>query len=385
MRRLLTIFFLAFLASCSNKENKSTEQKNAFGNLSYSVDTVVIDPGESFLVIQNEFQLEHFSSLAKDQKTLYLFNNQDYNLAVIDLDQLKLLEFLPFEKEGPNGVGEHVQSVQSLTKDQFLFTNFQSTGIFDSNGKNLTSFKLSNSEFTGLEIDSPFNYQLLMTSDQNWFFSLTGYYNNGAKDLVKLNPKDKTGEFISLPALNIANDFSVMMSDRSILSVPQSILREVNGAHFISNEVTSSVYKFDYQKDSLQLITFQHQLVPNSKTVSVKNEVSGQAEFFAETAKSSSQISFGKMMWDDKRQFYFRLGHKIITSPLEEGSEIENEKNYKSFVYLFVYDADLNLLGETLLENIGRHPRFYFMKDGKLWSYVNLEDELGFAVFSFDF
>ena len=30
-------------------------------------------------------------------------------------------------------------------------------------------------------------------------------------------------------------------------------------------------------------------------------------------------------------------------------------------------------------------PTHYFFKDGKLYSYVNAEDELGFAVFTFDF
>jgi hypothetical protein len=73
------------------------------------------------------------------------------------------------------------------------------------------------------------------------------------------------------------------------------------------------------------------------------------------------------------------LGSKIVTS------SIEGEDSFESKVYLFAYDADLNLLGETLLENLTSTPRFYFFKDGKLWSYANVNDELGFAVFTFDF
>ncbi|MCE7055938.1 DUF4221 domain-containing protein [Algoriphagus sp. AGSA1] len=386
MRKLLTISVLALLLSCGGKSDaEKSGTGNILENLSYSVDTVVVDSGDEFITIANEFQLELSSSLSKDNKTLYLFNNNDHKLSVVDLDQLKLREFLPFEKEGPNGVGEYVQSIQVLSNDQFLFTNFQATGIFDRNGKNLESFKLHKAEFDGLELDSPFNYQMLMTSDQNRLFSLTGYFNDGAKDLVKLNPKERTGEIIDLPALDVASDFSVMMSDRSIMAVPQSSLREINGTLFISNEVTSSVYRYDYQKDSLQLTTFQHQLVQNAKTGSLKNEVSSQDEFFAETAKSSSQISFHKFMWDESRRQFFRLGHKIISSTIEDISDIENKESYKSIIYLFVYDSELNLLGETIFEKITQRPRFYFFKDGKLYSYVNVEDELGFAVFTFNF
>ena len=39
----------------------------------------------------------------------------------------------------------------------------------------------------------------------------------------------------------------------------------------------------------------------------------------------------------------------------------------------------------TKIENLKAEPRSYFWKDGKLYSYVNVEDELGFAVFTFNF
>lgn len=386
MKKLLPVLFLIVLVSCGEKgETEKAESNNILENLTYSVDTVVVDPGDDFLTIPSEFQLETLSSLSKDKKTLYLFNNKDHTMAIVNLDQLKLMEFIPFEKEGPNGVGEYAQSLQALPNNQFLFTNFQATGIFDLNAKNLSSFKLNTAEFEGLKIDSPFNSQLLMTSDPNWLFSLTGYFNDGAKDLVKLNPKERTGEIIDLPALDIAKDFSVMMSDRSIISVPQSSIRNSNGMLLISNEVTSAVYRYDYQKDTLQLITFQHQLVPNAKTGSLKSEVSSRDELLAETVKSSSQISFDNFIWDESRKQFFRLGHKIITSAIAVPSDIENKNSYKSAIYLFVYDAELNLLGERLLEKLTNRPRFYFFKDGKLWTYVNVEDELGFAVFTFDF
>jgi hypothetical protein len=42
-------------------------------------------------------------------------------------------------------------------------------------------------------------------------------------------------------------------------------------------------------------------------------------------------------------------------------------------------------LGEIYLPELKKVPDYPFFKDGKLWSYVNVDDELGFAVFTFDF
>ena len=382
MKNLFPLFLLIAFASCGEKgSSETTEAINVLEDLTYTVDTVVVDSGEDFLSIQNEFQLESSSSMSDDKRLFYLFNNENHTIAVVDLDQLRLLEFLSFEKEGPNGVGQYVQGIQALADQKFLISNFQASGIFDSKGNKLENYKLEAAEFEGLNITSPFSSQLLMTSDGKSLFSLTGFYNQGAKDLARLDPNQKTGEVIDLPELDIANDFSINLQskDGTMTSVPQSIIQDINGKLYVTNEVTSSVYRYDYKADSLELLTFLHQLVPSAKSGSLKNKVSSRDELFAEMEKSTTQTGFKKLLWDETRQRFFRLGSKIIPST------IESDDSYKSDVYLFIYDADLHLLGEKLLENLSVYPRFYFLKDGKLWSYVNVEDELGFAVFTFNF
>jgi hypothetical protein len=384
-KQFLFLLFVSIIFSCQEKFSEKIEQSNILENLTFTVDTVVVDPGDDFLTISSEYQLKNLSSLSEDKRTLYLFNNKTHQLAEIDLDQLKLIRSIPFEKEGPNGVGEFVQSIQVLPANQFLFTNIQSTGIFGQNAKNLHSFRLNSSEFQGLSIDEPFNSELLMTLDKKWIFSLTGFFNEGAKDLIKLNAKEKTGSVIDLPELDAANNFVVMMNDRSMMMAPQTKIRNFNEILLITNEVTSSVYRYDILKDSMQLLTFQHQLVPNEKTGTLKNEVSSIEELFAEMEKSSAQISFHEFMWDEKRERFFRLGLKVINSNVNEISDLQKENSYQSEVYLFAYDSDLNLVGESLLESLSDFPTFYFFKDGKLWSYVNVNDELGFAVMDFKF
>lgn len=382
MKKLFALSLLTVLYSCSEKESsEGTKKSIILENVSYSVDTVVMDSGEEVLAISNEYKLRNSSSLSENHQFLYFLNNDDNSISKIDLNQSRLLEVFHFEKEGPNGTGAYVQRQQVLPEEQFLITDYQSSGIFNKEGSKLQEFKLNTKEFSGLDPDTQFSNQLLLSSDSKWLFSLTGLYNQGAKDLVKLNPNTKSGELIDLPALEIANDFSVsLQSDQgSMFFVPQSILQEINGALFISNEVTSSIYKYDYQTDSLQLFTYSHQLVPSIKTGKLKGEVSSQEEFYAEMQESSTQVGFEKLLWDEKSNRFFRFGKKILP---KEG---DDPNAYTAEVYLFIYDKDLNLLGETFLEDLDQQPVFYFFKDGKLWSYVNVEDELGFAVFTFDF
>ncbi|EAZ81737.1 hypothetical protein ALPR1_00810 [Algoriphagus machipongonensis] len=75
---------------------------------------------------------------------------------------------------------------------------------------------------------------------------------------------------------------------------------------------------------------------------------------------------------------YWRFGKKTF-----EGKEKGDPRTFE--IYLFAYDEDFHVLGETKLDELKTMPSTYFFKDGKLWSYVNVEDELGFAVFTFNF
>jgi hypothetical protein len=95
-------------------------------------------------------------------------------------------------------------------------------------------------------------------------------------------------------------------------------------------------------------------------------------------AAVNAQIHFGRFFWDDTRKLYFRLSQKAkeIASP-------DQKTNHETFIH--AYDENLHLVGEAKLDVLQEKIYDQFFKDGKLWSYVNVKDELGFAVFTFDF
>ncbi|TXE14792.1 DUF4221 family protein [Algoriphagus aquimarinus] len=379
MKKLIPVLFL--IASCGEKgSTESAESGNVLENLTYSVDTLVVDAGGELLSIENYLQLEGSSSLSEDQKFFYVFNNKDHTLAVVDLDQLKLVEVLPFEKEGPDGVGEYIAGLQALPDGRFLITGFEKAGVFNREGKKLDDIPLIAEKYEGIETDLPIYLKLTRSAEMNLLFSFTGYSDFGEKKLVLINPSQKSGKTIKLPEIEKAQEFDItLISNQGSISLMTPLyIQELNGQVYVSNGISSGVYTYDYQADSMRLITFQHQLVPSAVSGTVKNEVSSREEFNSEVEKITTQIAFEKLLWDEKSNHFFRIGRKTIP-------KIKKDTPYKSEVYLFIYDENLNLLGEKLLEDLTNPPRFYFMKDGKLYSYVNVEDELGFAVFTFDF
>lgn len=155
-------------------------------------------------------------------------------------------------------------------------------------------------------------------------------------------------------------------------------MEKENGQLLISAAPRSGFYSLDTQTDSLKFIDIQHKIVPNQWSITVDNTPSDEATFMEDRRKVNEQMNFMAIRWDKSREMYLRLGKKTYLG--------ENPGDPSSFeFYLFAYDKDFNVLGETKLGELKSEPRSYFWKDGKLWSYVNVDDELGFAVFTFDF
>lgn len=381
MKKLLPLLFLIVFASCGEKgSSESSESKNILENLTYSIDTVVVDPGDEIISIQNEYELHRISTVSEDGQFFYLYNGSGPNLAIIDLNKLKLVELIPFDREGPNGIGGHVENLQVLSDERFLITTFKAAGIFDKQGLKLTNFPLNAEAYDGIDTDLPISELLTITSDERLLFSFSGFLNSSDKELVIIDPINKSGKIVKLPELEKVKELTVNFNgDQFSTTYMEPVYLQIfNKKLYISNGASSSVYTYDYESDSIRLVTFPHQLVPPAKSGSVKNEVSSQQEMTDEMRKVVSQVGFKELLWDDKSEHFFRLAAKSVPDANKKGP-------YDNEVYLFIYDSELNLLGESKLEGFTQDLRNYFFKDGKLWSYVNVEDELGFAVFTFDF
>ncbi|WP_439489333.1 DUF4221 family protein [Algoriphagus sp.] len=374
MKTLLTISVLALLSACSGKETGSTESGNILENLSYSVDTVVVDSGEDIFDLSG---LVHLSTQVKNPNFIYQFDEKQSKIHKIDLDSKSLISTFEFEKEGPDGIGKTFSGFEVLSGERFLIASFESQGVFDASGTK--EFDLNVSDYFDPENDYQeellIPYELRLSPDGKYAYVLAGDFFEGIWYFARLDLVNKTSRVWEMPELLSSKDFTIMLTSETFdLRAEDVHLNKLKDGVAVTVGSSSSVYAYYPSSDSLQLIKFPHTLTAAEKSGTYPPEVSSQNGFEKVVAAIDSEISFDALAWDSSTSRYFRFASRKPTIASE-----------KEEVFLYAYDAGLKLLGEQKVDGLTSRPTNYFFKDGKLYSYVNVEDELGFAVFTFDF
>ena len=379
MKKLAPYLFLVLLFSCENASSNIAESENVLENFSFTLDTVVIDPGGEIISLQTGLG---FSSITADGRKLILLDGTNQSVAEIDLDELRLLRKTQFEKEGPNGIGSYPGGFQLLSDGNYLISGYQGNAIFTPTAEKFrdVQFLAGNIDSLSQDLEKTAYFGLLASEDRSHFLSLPGNFFDGTRDLLVADFPDVKGKMINIPAMDIASEMRIVLQSAQsmMVAVENIVLQDLDGWAVISSSATSDVYLYDYSADSLRLVSYSHTLVPNKKEKKARTEVESEEEFRKEWAKHQEQIGFQKFFWDERSQRYCRFG-SISIPKSSPGAE------QKSEIFLFAYDKDFKLIGETMIEELSEVPQFPFFKDGKLWSYVNVDDELGFAVLTFNF
>jgi hypothetical protein len=383
MKRLLTITFLAILTACGGKESDSTEQKNILENLTYTVDKVVIDSGEDFFVIPYGLGGIGFT---KDKERLWFFENDPLHLVQVDLNELKLIGKTEFQKEGPNGIGPYISDFQIGPTNELVIQGYVSYAKFNTSGELTENLKVIPEGIDSeLANDHSKLYQRAVYDFQkNRIYTQPYKEGNADKQLFIIDHQSKKVTAVPIPEMKSVSDFSrthVEESDGNgmiYFFAAFDYIEKENEQLLISAAPMSGFYRLDPKTDSLEFVAIQHKIVPNDWNFSLMEAYSDASAFEEDERKVNEQLNYMAIKWDDTRKLYLRLGKKTYLA--------ENRADPSTYeVYLFAYDTDFNVVGETKIEGLKEPPSTYFWQDGKLWSYVNVEDELGFAVFTFDF
>ncbi|SIO06172.1 DUF4221 family protein [Algoriphagus halophilus] len=382
MKQLNILFLVSILISCSAKEEESTSE-NILEDLRFSIDTVMIDSGEDIL---NLSQGIFPNGLSHDMSRLYFFENKPFQLVEVDLDKLKVLKKTGFEVEGPNGVGSYLSHLKVGPKDNLFLISSSIAGIFNQDAE-----KLENLRFTPSGIDSTLatNFNALYSRsvydfENQKLYSQPSFLDVGDNVLVIINTKTQSAITLPVPKMKIVDEYS----GTYMFETDQG---EIIAFHFVGSFITllpkvviistaarSGIYSLDLTTEQLEYIDIQHHTVPNEIKVEIPQNPSSPAQIQNIQHEIFKNVNFLEMQWDDTRQLYFRLGESTV-----RGASREDPLSYE--YYLFAYDQDFNVLGEKKLDGVNFGLMHVFFKDGKLWSYVNVGDELGFAVFTFNF
>lgn len=385
MKNLSVLFLIALLFSCSrNEENKDSSSSNILEDLTFTVDTLVMDPGEDIFNLGMGIRS---LNLSQDKKFLYYFENMPPKLLKVDLEKEILISKTDFEPEGPNGIGVFVGTIQVGPDGKLaLLGNNGVYGVFDQNG---TKIENLNNKPEGIDPNlAENNFSLYGNSIYDWenekIYSWpvdTEFKSSSQKPgLITIDLASNSAKIIEAPEMEIVDKYSIVFEQNGSFRVsPQEVqLSEHDSKILISCSAMCDFYEFDPATEEIKFIQIDHHLVPNKLTGEINNRPESEEGFMDEMAKVNAQIYYQKLHWDPKRQIFLRLAQKVFMpkTPDEE---------YKFEYFLLAYDKEFNLLGETKLDQKERIDYNVFFKDGKLWSYVNVEDDLGFAVFTFDF
>ena len=381
MKKILPFLSLILCAACGEKgSSEDANSDNILENLTFTVDTVVVDPAEEIIDLSNHLRL---ADISKDRKKLFLFTESDNKLSVINLDHLNLEKKIPYEKEGPNGVGSFLWNLDLISDDRFYLMTFNTAAIFDFKGIKHETINLEEEDIQGIKDKTLQNNRLKVTEDLKWYYTVPGSdFDQGdqSAELAIINRENNEGKLFPLPALDKTQEYKVILTDGPMMQVyvEEYFLSEFFGKFFVTSSATSDIYTIDPKNDSLVLHSFDLKHTPKEKTEPPKRtEFTEREAWREEINKIHTQITFGGLLWDESRKNFFRFANILIPSLSED---IPSKRQ----VFLLAFDETLTLIGETEIEDLYESPEFPFFKNGKLYSFVNVEDELGFAVFTFD-
>jgi len=345
--------------------------------MSYSIDTVRINSKNEILDL---WGFASFSALDLEEKSIFSYNSHNHSLDQIDLEKLEFKKRIAFDKEGPNGTGEMFVGFNVLQDDRFLIQSFEQSAIFDNNGSLIQKLDWRNSIDSNGEKFGDFpRRQIIVDSKDLLVFGLSYDYENIEVNLDVLSVGANKVDRLDLNSKKSYGDLCIRSAQSGNIVDPSIELIHQNNKVFISYEFSNEIVYYDYSVKALRFVEYNPRLTP--KRVKQPNISVGTLEqIIKETKHFHEQVRYYRPVWDLVSKQYFRLSTITIFS--EEN--IENSKaTYgeveKIKVFLTVFDSKFNLLSELEIEELSEFDNDYFTKDGKLWLFVNLDDEMGFV------
>ncbi|MCC5935866.1 MAG: DUF4221 family protein [Lunatimonas sp.] len=376
---LFHLLLLSSVFSCGSESSKSAASANVLENVTFTVDTVLVDSGDELFILSAGLGA---IALNQEKNKLLFFENEPLNLVEVDLNSLKLVRKTPFQKEGPNGVGPYGIHFQLGTNEDLFIKGYHTQGIFNTRGMLVESLQVVPAGIDPALANSP--HQLYENAvfdfENNRVISQPSSEVLKKHELYIFDPVSKQLRIEPIPEMQAVKEFvGTMVVDGMIdFFWVDSHMYIENGQLLLTAGCMSAIYRLDLTLDSLEFVDIQHKKFPNRMNFSVNNFPVEESEFIEDRKKVFEHLNYMEPRWDETRKMYLRLGRKTFLGE-KRGDPLTFE------VFLFVYDRDFHVLGETKIEGLNQVPVSYFWKDGKLWSYVNIEDELGFAVIDFTF
>ncbi|NHE59015.1 DUF4221 family protein [Cyclobacterium sp. GBPx2] len=182
---------------------------------------------------------------------------------------------------------------------------------------------------------------------------------------------------LDLPAFDKLEEYNVVHVNGGGLG-SQVLVKAGGEKIIISNNAFNELYVYLPESDSLILKTYESRLTPDQKTPYYPKQVDSDEALYRIYAKGLAEITFEPLIWDKVNERFYRFSYQTdLEVEMENGRQFESVNN--SNIYLTVFDKNLEMLAESGIPELSKVSDTYFVKDGAIWIFENMEDELGFV------
>lgn len=372
-------FLLLTLSVCFFSCNKNLNQENPFSeNLTFTLDTVWVDSGDEFIFLNDGLSP---SVLAPDKSYLMNFNQMQGYAERISLDELKLEKRIHFEKDGPDKIPSFISRFNLTTDEDFMMWSYQFYAIFDQDAKKVKDLgleKIIESYLSGSDVNPLMLFEVEEQADR-----MVGFFIQGSDKsycLLDIDLEKKEVKKTDLAELDKLQDFNVELlnNGRSMGTYRATVsAMSTTDKILVSNNSFNEILVFDIKADSTYVKNWDTPLLGAKKNYLPPKQVDGNSGEIEEIIKQSkSEITYGELIRDEVERRFFRFSSRNRYG--EEKDEFGQYISSGSDVFISIFDEDLNLLAETPVPVLKAPPKRHFVKDGKVWIFENIGDELAF-------
>lgn len=372
MKKLPIYLLILTLFSCGGDPETSKATRDL--EITYEIDTVMVDPGDHFFFLNWGLGIADVSA---DKKMLFNLNPQTFLLEIVDLDALALKETVQLEKEGPNGVGGgFISKLQVLDNGNLLLFDFQKIFEITPKGELVRSYEFDKSKLSGYdfgETDEVETMGIFSPDGKRFIGQLTDEdFKKPAKGLAFVNTETMEIQVEETDAISKLDEYRIMfeMGGNSMMSTGEQVFMDVVAGDFVfSNTGFNEIYVYDFDADSLIHYQYQAQLSSNERILDYPQRVESREALMEVMKEKNEQVRFGPLIPQPDKNLIWRLTK-------DKDRMIADSVIYKNVVTVF--DSDYQMLHEEVVEKFPGSNMSFF-KNGMLYAYINLDDEMAFV------
>ncbi|MCH7410945.1 DUF4221 domain-containing protein [Belliella sp. DSM 111904] len=271
-----------------------------------------------------------------------------------------------------------------LNENLILFNGYPASIIMTTEGEKAENLKdLINQKAQFTQAGNDFLYEKVDPENLHMVYGILMKFPNQDHEFGILNLSTGDTRRLNLPEFKTLSEFTMICDNPSNYEVyePLLFLSYLNGNIVFGSNINSDMYVYDLKQEELSYAKMDHKLTSSKKQQTLPAEVTDPEVFFSFYKKVESEIAFGKPVYDPTNYRYIRLSYiKHFEESQEKG--YPKLKSVDSFINL--YDNNFKLVSEIPLPTSNKTPGSYFVKNGAVWVFENLDDEMGFVRIKID-